>query len=126
MITDRIFTVIGSVSAFMAVAAGAFGAHELRLRLAPDLLATFETGARYQMYHAFAILLVAWAADRWPGNALQFAGWFFAAGTVLFSGSLYILALTGLRWMGAITPVGGVAFLLGWVSFAWGAWKGGA
>jgi len=126
MAIDRIFTVIGAVSAFMAVAAGAFGAHALRPRLAPDLLVTFETGARYQMYHAFAILLAAWAANRWSGSAFQFAGWSFAAGTVLFSGSLYILALTGLRWMGAITPIGGAAFLLGWLSFAWGAWKGGA
>ena len=126
MAIDRIFTVIGAVSAFMAVAAGAFGAHALRPRLAPDLLVTFETGARYQMYHAFAILLAAWAANRWSGSAFEFAGWSFAAGTVLFSGSLYILALTGLRWMGAITPIGGAAFLLGWLSFAWGAWKGGA
>ncbi len=110
----------------MAVAAGAFGAHTLRSRLAPDLLITFETGARYQMYHALAMLLVGWASSRWPGGALAFAGWCFAVGTVLFSGSLYVLALTGLRWIGVITPIGGVAFLLGWLSFAWGALRQGA
>lgn len=125
MAVDKIFTVAGAVSAFIAVAAGAFGAHALRSRLSPELLVTFETGARYQMYHALAILLVAWASSRWPGGALQFAGWSFAVGTVLFCGSLYILALTGLRWVGAVTPIGGAAFLLGWLSFAWGAWKQG-
>lgn len=125
MAVDKIFTAAGAVSAFIAVAAGAFGAHALRSRLSPELLVTFETGARYQMYHALAILLVAWASSRWPGGALQFAGWSFAVGTVLFCGSLYILALTGLRWVGAVTPIGGAAFLLGWLSFAWGAWKQG-
>ena len=125
MAVDKIFTAAGAVSAFIAVAAGAFGAHALRSRLSPELLVTFETGARYQMYHALAILLVAWASSRWPGGALQFAGWSFAVGTVLFCGSLYILALTGLRWVGAITPIGGAAFLLGWLAFAWGAWKQG-
>ena len=122
---DRFFATIGALSAFLAVAAGAFGAHALRARLSPDLLAIFETGARYQMYHALALLFVAWASSRWPGDALLLAGWFFASGTVLFSGSLYALALTGMRWMGAITPLGGVAFLLGWLFLSWGVWKRG-
>jgi uncharacterized membrane protein YgdD (TMEM256/DUF423 family) len=112
---DRLFFSLGSFSAFLAVAAGAFGAHALRARLSPASLAVFETGARYQMYHALALLAVAWASARWPGPLPQWAGWLFVAGTVLFSGSLYTLALTGVRWLGAITPMGGVAFLTGWI-----------
>jgi uncharacterized membrane protein YgdD (TMEM256/DUF423 family) len=112
---DRLFFVLGAGSAFVAVAAGAFGAHGLRARLSPELLAVFETAARYQMYHALALLAVAWAVTRWPGALTQWAGWLFLAGTVLFSGSLYLLALTGVRWLGAITPLGGVAFLAGWL-----------
>ena len=115
---DRVFFSLGSASAFLAVAAGAFGAHGLRARLAPDLLAVFETAARYQMYHALALLAVAWAASRWPGALPQWAGWLFVAGTVLFSGSLYLLALSGMRWLGAITPLGGAAFLAGWICLA--------
>jgi len=120
---EKLFAAIGAFSAFIAVAAGAFGAHFLRSRLSPDLLAIFETGARYQMYHALGLLLVAWAATRWPGGSMELAGWSFIAGTVLFSGSLYLLALTGMRWMGAVTPLGGIAFLLGWLCFALGMWR---
>lgn len=111
---DRVFFALGSASALVAVAAGAFGAHGLRARLTPDLLAAFETGARYQMYHALALLALGWAVTRWPGPWPVRAGWLFVAGTVLFSGSLYVLALTGAPWLGAITPLGGVAFLAGW------------
>ncbi len=112
---ERTFFGLGSISAFLAVAAGAFGAHALRARLPADLLAVFETAARYQMYHALALLAVAWAAGRWPHTALiGWAGWLFVGGTVLFSGSLYALSLSGVRWLGAITPLGGVAFLAGW------------
>jgi uncharacterized membrane protein YgdD (TMEM256/DUF423 family) len=118
---ERVFVVIGSVLASLAVAAGAFGAHALRARLGPDMLTTFEVGARYHMYHALGILLVAWASPRWPGSAL--AGWLFLAGIVVFSGSLYLLSLTGQRWLGAITPLGGLAFILGWLVLAWSAWK---
>jgi len=107
------------------VALGAFGAHVLKERLAVDMLANFETGARYQMYHALALLAVAWAASRWTGSALpSAAGWLFLAGTLLFSGSLYVMALTGLRWMGAITPLGGVAFVAGWLCLLLVAWRG--
>jgi uncharacterized membrane protein YgdD (TMEM256/DUF423 family) len=120
---DRVFVVLGSASAFMAVAAGAFGAHALRARLAPDLLAAFETGVRYQMYHALGLLVVAWAAGRWPVAPVRAAGWLFVAGTVLFSGSLYALGLTGTRWFGAITPAGGLLFLAGWTMLALGAWR---
>ncbi len=102
------------------MAAGAFGAHALRARLDPSALAIFETAARYQMYHALALLAVAWAMSRWPSSMLHAAGWLFLAGIVLFSGSLYALALTGVRGLGAITPLGGVAFLAGWLCLALG------
>src|SRR6476659_3272802 len=121
---DRLFATLGSISALIAVAAGAFGAHALRARLPADLLAVFETGARYQMYHALGLLAVAWAVTRWPGPWPVRAGWLFLAGTVLFSGSLYALALTGVRWLGAVTPLGGVAFLAGWLCLALGASRG--
>lgn len=121
---DRRFLFLGALSALVSVAAGAFGAHALRARLAPDLLAVFETGARYQMYHALALVAVAWTAARWPGPWAGAAGWLFLAGTLLFSGSLYALALSGARWLGAITPLGGAAFLAGWVCLAVAAQKG--
>ena len=111
---DRLFFALGSASALVAVAAGAFGAHGLRARLSPDLLAVFETAARYQMYHALALLAVGWAVTRWPGPWPVRAGWLFAVGTLLFSGSLYALALSGMRWLGAVTPLGGLAFIAGW------------
>ena len=121
---DRIFFAFGALSGAMAVALGAFGAHGLKTRLPADLLATFETGVRYQMYHALALLAVAWAVTRWSGSSLPAAaGWLFVAGTVLFSFSLYLLALTGQRWLGAITPLGGVAFVAGWVCLALAAWR---
>ncbi len=115
---DRLFFGVGTLSALVSVAAGAFGAHTLRTRLTPEYLAVFETAARYQMYHALAMLAVAWAVTRWPGLLPVWAGWLFVAGTVLFSGSLYILALTGTRWWGAVTPLGGLAFLAGWLCLA--------
>jgi uncharacterized membrane protein YgdD (TMEM256/DUF423 family) len=115
---SRTFFFLGAVSGFIAVAAGAFGAHSLRDRLTPEYVSVFETGARYQMYHALALLAVAWMVERGGGISAQWAGWLFVIGTVLFSGSLYGLALTGTRWLGAITPLGGVAFLAGWVCLA--------
>jgi uncharacterized membrane protein YgdD (TMEM256/DUF423 family) len=121
---DRTFALLGALLAFLAVGAGAFGAHALRERLSPDLLDVFETAARYQMYHALALVAVAWAADRWPGGATTVAGWLFVAGIVLFSGSLYLLSLSGVRWLGAITPLGGAAFLAGWLALAWAIWRG--
>ena len=120
---DRLFFTLGSLSAFLAVALGAFGAHALKARLDADLLAVFEIGVRYQMAHALALLAVAWACTRWPGSAVSTSGWLFVAGTVIFSGSLYALALTGARWLGAITPIGGVAWLAAWLCLAWAAWK---
>ena len=120
---DRIFFALGSLAALVGVALGAFAAHGLKSRLEPAMLATFETGVRYHMYHALALLAVGWACSRWPGTAASASGWLFVAGTVLFSGSLYALSLTGVRWLGAITPVGGLAFLAGWLCLAWSAWK---
>jgi uncharacterized membrane protein YgdD (TMEM256/DUF423 family) len=110
---------VGALAAGIGVALGAFGAHGLKDRVAPDLLAVFETGVRYHMYHALALLAVGWATSRWSGTSLQAAGWLFLVGIVVFSGSLYLLALTGMRWLGAITPLGGLCFLLGWASLAW-------
>ena len=121
---DQRFFRLGALSACIAVAAGAFGAHALRARLDLGMLAVFETGARYQMYHALALLAVAWASGRWPGRLTTVAGWSFVGGTVLFSGSLYAMALTGHRALGAITPLGGVAFLFGWLCLALGARRG--
>ena len=121
---DRLFFALGAFSAGLAVALGAFGAHALKARLAPDMLAVFETGVRYQMAHALALLAVAWACTRWPVATVTASGWLFVAGTLLFSGSLYVLSLSGIRWLGAITPLGGVAWLAGWVCLAWGVWKG--
>ena len=115
MTSARVFLALGSASAFIAVAGGAFGAHALRRRLDENLLAVFETGIRYQMYHALALLAVAWAMDRWGGGLVAASGWLFVAGTIVFSGSLYLLALTGQRMFGAVTPIGGVAFLGGWL-----------
>ena len=120
---DRVFFALGALAAFIGVALGAFAAHGLKARLDATMLATFETGVRYHMYHALALLAVGWAATRWPGAAVNASGWLFVAGIVLFSGSLYILSLTGVRWLGAITPVGGLAFLAGWLCLAWAAWK---
>lgn len=114
----RPFLFFGALSAGLAVAAGAFGAHALRARLDAGDLATFETAVRYQMYHALALLAVAWVAHQWPGGLPRAAGWLFVIGTVIFSGSLYTLVLTGQRWLGAVTPIGGVAFLAGWACLA--------
>jgi len=116
---DRTFLLIGSVLGFLGVALGAFGAHALKARLSADMLTAFETGVRYQMYHVFAVLIVA-AAIGQMGRAhlLVVAGWSFVAGIVLFSGSLYALTLTGVGGLGAITPLGGLLFLIGWTALA--------
>jgi len=116
-----LFFGIGTLLAGLAVGLGAFGAHGLRQVLSPEDLATFEIGVRYQMYHALALLAVGWASTRLESGALTAAGWLFVIGIALFSGSLYALVLTGQRWLGAVTPIGGVAFLAGWVLLAWAA-----
>ena len=116
---DRFFFTAGAIMAFLAVGLGAFGAHALKDRLTADMLAIFEVGVRYHMYHALALLSVAWASARWPESNLNAAGWAFIAGIIIFSGSLYILSMTGIRWFGAITPLGGLAFLIGWAILVW-------
>jgi len=112
---DRTFLLIGAALGFLGVVFGAFGAHALRSRLSPEMLAVFETAVRYQMYHAFAVLIVA-AGVGHIGTArlLVMAGWFFLAGVLLFSGSLYALALTGVGTLGIVTPIGGLLFIIGW------------
>jgi len=121
---EKLFFIAGSLSAGLGVLFGAFGAHALKGRLGVDQLATFETGVRYQMYHALALLAVAWAVTRWPASALpNWAGWLFIVGTLLFSGSLYGLSVLGVRWLGAITPLGGLAFIAGWGCLAFLAFR---
>ena len=117
------WTVAGAVFGALGVALGAFGAHGLRARLDPALLAVFETGVRYHMYHALALVAVGLADARWPGAGLGAAGWLMAIGIVVFSGSLYLLALTGARWLGAIAPIGGTALIAGWLWFAVRLWQ---
>lgn len=120
---DRVFFSSGALLAMIGVAAGAFGAHALKTRLNAEMLIIFETGARYQMYHALALLIVAWAQTRWPGALTNLSGWLFIIGIILFSGSLYLLSLTEQKWLGAITPLGGLAFLAGWLCLAVAAFK---
>lgn len=120
MRTERQFAFLGALYGGLAIAAGAFGAHALKTRVSPELLTTFETAARYQMYHALALFAVAWAHDRAPGAWTKAAGWLFVWGTAIFSGSLYALALSGVTLLGAITPLGGVALIAGWVCLAVG------
>src|SRR5678815_3292572 len=109
---------VGAIAAGIGVAIGAFGAHGLKSRVDPQMLAVFETGVRYHLYHALALLAVAWVSSRSMSPLPSAAGWAFVAGILLFSGSLYLLVLTGTKWLGAITPLGGLAFLLGWVLLA--------
>lgn len=108
------FLAIAAAFGFLGIAAGAFGAHGLKNMLAPDMLEVFETAVRYQMYHVFALIAVVLLADRGESDLLSWSGWLFVAGAIIFSGSLYILSLTGVRWLGAITPIGGACFLAGW------------
>lgn len=116
---DRFFFTAGAIAAFIAVALGAFGAHSLKSKISTEMLTIFEVGVRYQIYHAFGLIAVAWATTRWPSAGLNTAGWCFIAGIVIFSGSLYLLSFTGIRWLGAVTPIGGLAFLAGWAILIW-------
>lgn len=133
----RLFTILGAFSGLIAVALGAFGAHglpdyfkkvyESELKDHPEIvermLRNWETAARYEMYHALALIAVAWVCSRWPGKLANTAGWCFFGGTLLFSGSLYALCLTGMRWLGMITPFGGILLMIGWLLLALAAWK---
>jgi uncharacterized membrane protein YgdD (TMEM256/DUF423 family) len=115
---------IGAWLGALGVGLGAFGAHGLKARVSAEMAAIWETGARYHVLHALALLAAAWACDRWPGPWSSGAGWLFLAGIVVFSGSLYALALTGVRALGAITPLGGVCLIAGWVCLALAAMRG--
>ena len=117
---NKALVAAGAINAGLAVAAGAFAAHGLRDRLEARALEIFETAARYQMYHALAMILAAVIAT----SGAKTAGWIFQVGIVVFSGSLYVLALTGVRWLGAITPLGGLAFLAGWALLVWTVSRG--
>ena len=119
----RTFFLLGSLFAFLAVAAGAFGAHSLKAMLPAERLIVFETAVRYQMYHALALFAVGWVSQQCQHVALRTAGRLFVLGILLFSGSLYVLAFSGARWIGALTPLGGLAFLAGWALLGWGCWK---
>ncbi len=118
------FVFIGAICGFLAVALGAFAAHGLESLLSAGLLATFQTGVDYQAMHALALLAVGLFSQQHTTRALNIAGWAFATGILVFSGSLYLLALTDARWLGVITPLGGSAFLIGWAALAWHAWRG--
>lgn len=121
--TARLALVTGAVLAFIAVALGAFGAHALKARLATDMAAVWQTAVQYHAWHALALLAAGLLLLQRPdASGMAVAAWLFAAGIVLFSGSLYLLALTGIRGLGAVTPFGGAALLAGWAAFAWGAW----
>lgn len=119
----RRFVLLGSIFAGLGVAAGAFGAHMLKSVLDPPMLAVYDTATRYQMYHALGIMLAGLAARVCDDGRFALAGWLFAAGIVLFCGSLYAVALLGIRGLGAVTPLGGVAFMIGWGVLGWRAWK---
>lgn len=112
----RTFVLLGALFALLGVALGAFGAHGLRGRIPAADLEVFETGVRYQMYHALGLFVVAWLATRFPGPWIAASGWFMVAGIVVFSGSLYLLVVSGIRWLGAVTPVGGLSLLVAWVA----------
>jgi uncharacterized membrane protein YgdD (TMEM256/DUF423 family) len=123
---SRRFSVLGAIFAFIGVGLGAFGAHALQSTLtANGRVATYETAVHYQMIHALALFVAAWAVEKWPSRWTRWAGYLFAAGIVIFSGSLYILAIFDVRMMGAITPLGGVCFLAGWACLGWAAWRNG-
>jgi len=117
--------VVGALLAAAGVGLGAFGAHGLKSRVSADMLVVFETGVRYHMYHALALLAVGWAATRGSGSWVGVAGWAFVFGIAVFSGSLYLMVLTGARWLGAVTPIGGLALIVGWVALALAAFRNG-
>ena len=117
------FLMIGTILAGAGVAAGAFGAHALKEILDAPMLQVFETATRYLMYHAFGLCIVSLAMDRYPEQRLEKSAWLFLIGILLFSGSLYAVSLAGLRWLGAVTPIGGLTFIAGWILLGWGVWR---
>lgn len=121
----KTFIVIGAIAMALGVVLGAFGAHGLKARLTPDLLAVYQTGVEYHLYHALGLILVGILVVQFPHvSGLKVGGWLLLAGILVFSGSLYVLAITGVRWLGAITPIGGLAFIVGWTWIAWSLARG--
>ena len=122
---DRTFAILGAVFMVLGVAAGSFGAHALEgfFDKTPAMESTYRTAVRYHLIHALGLFAVAWAASRWPGSLTNAAGVLIIIGILLFSGSLYLLTLTGMEWLGAITPIGGAAFIGGWIFLAAAAWR---
>lgn len=120
----KIYLMIAAVSGFFAVALGAFGAHGLKQKLSVDMLAVYQTGVQYHFYHTLALFGVALLMLQLPQSAaLRWSAALFVVGIIIFSGSLYVLSISGVRWLGAITPIGGVAFLAGWILLAVAAWN---
>ncbi len=120
----RILLALGAIAGMLAVVLGAFGAHALRARLPADLLAVYQTAVQYHFWHALGVLAIGLTLLHVPGSvAIRMAGWLMLAGIVIFSGSLYLLAITGTRWLGAITPIGGFAFIAAWAVYGWGVWR---
>ena len=121
---SKVFIILGSLNAFLAVALGAFGAHGLQNKLTEQMLATYETGVKYHMMHALGLILIGIISRYTSGSVLiNWSGWLICAGIVLFSGSLYLLSISGIRWLGDITPLGGLSFLVGWILLAIAAFK---
>lgn len=123
MMASKIFAVLGAVLAFLAIGIGAFGAHALKQKISKDMLEVFEVGVRYHMYHALALFAIAWAIAFFLHPLIALSGWMILLGTVIFSGSLYILSITSIKWWGMITPIGGIILLLGWLLLIIGIWK---
>ncbi len=120
----KIFVILGSLSGLLGVALGAFGAHGLKARVSPELLTVWQTGVQYQLVHALALVLIGILCHLLPAaSQLRMAGWMMLLGSLLFSGSLYIMTLSGVRALGMITPLGGIAFLLGWLLLALAVWR---
>lgn len=119
----KLFIILGAVNAFIAVALGAFGAHGLEGKISDKYLATWQTGVQYQMFHAGGLIALGILAGKIPASMINWSGWLMFAGIILFSGSLYILSVTGIKILGAVTPLGGVAFLVSWALMAIAVYK---
>ncbi len=121
---QKLFLIIGSIATALAVGLGAFGAHGLKEMLTDEMLDIFETGVKYHFYHAIGLLVIGLVAQLIPNSSLlQWSGWLMLAGIIIFSGSLYILSISGIRWMGAITPIGGLCFIVAWILLALASWQ---
>lgn len=123
LITSRYFIALGAISAFLSVGLGAFGAHAIKQTIAAELLAIYQTAVDYQFFHSLGLILIGLVYQQLPTKLIKSAGWLIVFGIIVFSGSLYILSLTGIRWLGAITPIGGTAFILAWFLLAIGSFK---